>query len=191
MFYKNKTQESYQATAEEYARKVADLAPKASIQAFASLLPSHAKMIDIGSVTGIDFCPNLIDIAKQTAPAADFFVMDIEHLTFSPDSFDGAWAASSLLHIPKNKMLTVLQTIHTILKDKGYFYLSVKQGKGEVLEKDMRYEGDFEKFWSYYEEEELTRLLESAHFNILDFGYIERRHDYQSHPFFRVVCQKG
>lgn len=204
MTYKSITKESYQATADEFAQNVSELAPVTSIEKFIKLLPSRAKIIDIGcgsgrdakifterglKVVGIDFCSNLIDIAKTVAPMAEFHVMDIEMLSFPPCSFDGAWAASSIVHIPKKVIPAVLKKIHSILKEKGCFYISLKKGSGEVLEKDSRY-GDFEKFWSFFEEDELKNFLQEAKFNIIEFASVEKHHPYQTHPSVRVFCQK-
>jgi len=203
--YKTITQESYQATAKEFTQNVADLAPIESINRFVAYLPSGGKILDIGcgsgrdskifcdkgfQTVGIDFSSNLLEIAKKKAPGAEFHLMDIEKLQFPPASFDGAWACHSLLHIPKKGLPAVLQAIHALLKEKGTFYLTFKKGLGEVLEKDLRY-GDYEKFWSYYDEEELKQLLESAHFTLLSFELVETHHAYQTHPAFRIYCQKS
>lgn len=203
--YKETTKASYQATAKEFAQNVADLAPIGSIGKFIKLLPSEAKIIDIGcgsgrdakiftnagmDVLGIDFCPNLIEIAEAYAPLANFQLMDIETMNLPPATFNGAWAACSLGHIPKNMILDVLKQIHILLKEHGYFYLALKKGTGEVLEKDARYSGNHQKFWSFFAESELKNYLESARFKILDFKIIEKEYDYQTHPAFRIFCQK-
>lgn len=204
MLYKSITKESYQATAEEFSHKVADLAPMGSIERFSKLLPPKANIIDIGCgsgrdakifsdngfhVLGIDYSSNLIDIAQRHAPLAEFHIMDIEEMAFNPSSFDGAWAAHSLCHIPKNNILHVLETIHTLLKEGGYFSMTVKEGSNEVLEKDARY-GDYEKFWSYYELEELKQLLQAAKFKILECNIVEKQAAYLTHNAIRAFCQK-
>lgn len=203
--YKEATKASYQATAKEFAQRVADLAPIGSIEKFIKLLPSKAKIIDIGcgsgrdakiftnaeiDVLGIDFCSNLIEIAEAYAPLANFQLMDIETINLPSATFDGAWAACSLGHIPKNKILNVLNKIHILLKEHGYFYLALKKGTGEILEKDLRYAGNHQKFWSFFEEDELKNYLENAGFKVLDFKMIEKEYDYQTHPAFRIFCQK-
>src|SRR5689334_15154974 len=133
--YKKVNKESYEITAQEFALKVKDLAPTHSIERFIKLLPPKAKIIDIGcgsgrdaklftdkgvTVLGIDFSPNLIAIAKNKAPLAEFQLMDIEAMNFPADSFDAAWAGCSLGHIPKKRVSEVIQKIHSFLKDRGY-----------------------------------------------------------------------
>lgn len=198
------TKESYEATAKEFMHNVADLAPMESIQKFINFLPAEAKIIDIGcgsgrdakiftenglSVLGIDFSQNLINIAKNNAPSAEFQIMDIETMTFTPSLFDGAWAGCALSHISKKILPSVLQNIHSLLKANGYFYLTVKKGVGEGLEEDLRY-GNFEKFWSFFEEDELANYVRSANFKIVDCCIVQKKFKYQTHPCIRIFCQK-
>jgi ubiquinone/menaquinone biosynthesis C-methylase UbiE len=204
MLNKEITKESYQTTAKEFARNVANMAPLESIEKFITLLPPNAKILDIGcgsgrdakiftdngaNVLGIDFSSQLLDIAKTHAPRAEFLLMDIETLNLPAASFDGAWAACSLGHIPKSGISSTLKQIRLLLKENGYFYLALKQGSGELLENDLRYEGNPQKFWAYYEEGELQHLLQESGFKILDFKTIEKQFPYQTHRAFRVFCQ--
>ncbi|TAL64016.1 MAG: class I SAM-dependent methyltransferase [Legionella sp.] len=203
--FKKITQESYQATAQEFARNVNELAPTGSIEKFINLLPAKAKILDLGcgsgrdaklfselgaSVLGIDFSSNLIDIAKQHAPLAEFQVMDMEAMSLPAASFDGVWSACSLGHISKKLFPNVLQNIHQLLKDHGYFYLALKRGTGETLAQDSRYEGDIKKFWAYYEEDELKNILQQAQFKVLEFEAVAKHHHYLTHDAFRIFCQK-
>lgn len=203
---KETTRESYQATAAAFARNVAELAPTGSIEKFINFLPLNAKIIDIGcgsgrdaklfsdmgaEVLGIDFSSNLISIAQQYAPSAQFQVMDMETMSFPEASFDGAWAACSLGHLPKKSLPAMLKKIHSLLAEQGYLYLALKKGSGEVLENDSRYGSDVKKFWSYYEEDELKDRLQEAHFEILEFATVAINHYYQTHPAFRIFCRKS
>lgn len=204
MSFKETTLASYQATAEQFALNVAELAPFESIERFCKLLPTKARIIDIGcgtgrdakvfsekglSVVGIDLCPNMIKLAKAHAPLADFRRMDIEAMSFPEASFDGAWAGASLLHIPKNTISVVLDSIYLMLKPQGIFYLTLREGIGEELQTDLRY-GDFKKFWAFYEQNELNEVVKSSGFTILESCIIEKRFAYQQGPSIRIFCQK-
>lgn len=170
----DKTLNSYNLTAEAYAQNVGSLHPVEAGKQFVQMLPSNGLVLDLGCgpgrdakvfteqglrVMGIDFSTEMIALARQSAPIAHFEVMEMETLTFLSGMFDGVWASASLLHMPKNKFSLVLAQIHRVLKHRGIFYLSLKEGKGEGLEPDTRY-GGLEKFWSYFECEELTHLLQ-------------------------------
>lgn len=204
MSYKEITRESYEATAEAFAVKVAQLAPINSIKKFVGLLPPKANIIDIGcgsgrdakiftdfglEVIGIDFSASMLQYAQKHAPLAKFQVMDIESLSFPAASFDGAWAGCVFNHISKKKIPAVLSKLNLILKSNGYFYITVKKGVGEVLEKDTRY-GDFEKFWTYFEEGELKKMIEESGFAILELSTVEKQFSYQTHDVLRAFCQK-
>jgi SAM-dependent methyltransferase len=207
MSYKTATQKSYQSTANEFAANVADLAPVESIEKFIKLMPRHAKMIDIGcgsgrdakifsekgiAVLGIDFCSELIEIAKAHAPLAEFQLLDIEEACFPADSFDGAWACCSLQHLPKKTLPMILAKIHSFLKPRAVFYLTLKKGSGEVFEKDLRYKEAPEKFWAFYEEEELREMVQSAAFTLRECCTVHKESAaYQIHPTIRLFCQKG
>ena len=132
----------------------------------------------------------MIEAAKQNAPHCSFYVMDIENLVFPPESFDGAWANCSLLHLPKRNILPVLQKIHAILKSRGSLYLSVKQSTiDESFEPDSRY-GNLKKHWSFFESDELIQLLKSAKFQIVDVIVVNKESDYHTHSMIKILAEK-
>jgi len=202
---KETTKQSYEMTAKVFSQNVAHLAPSESIEKFIALLPPQPKIIDIGcgsgrdakiftekgiDVLGVDFSSHLLEIAKEHAPLARFELMDIEKLDLPEASFDGVWAACSLLHISKQEFPSVLKQIHSLLKKEGSLYLTLKKGVGERLEKDTRYDGNPEKFWSYFEEDELRNLIQTAKFKILELTTVEKNDAYQTHQALRVFCRK-
>ena len=204
MSYKEITINSYQATAEAYAKNVADLAPLTSIERFVQFLSGKGTVLDLGcgsgrdtkllsekglQVTGIDLSTNMLKIAKKSAPLAHFEMMDVEALEMAHDSLDGVWAGCTLSHIPKKILPSVLHQIHTLLKPGGTFYLTLRHGSKEGLEKDTRYEGSPEKYWAYYEEEEIQKLLHA--FRVLECCPVFKAHPaYQTVSCLRLFCQK-
>jgi len=199
------TLNSYEVSALQYAKNTEHLHPEEQAQKFLGMLPRPAKIIDIGcgpgrdakifsamnlDVVGIDFSSKMIEVAKENLPSCSFHVMDIESLKFPPETFNGAWANCSLLHIPKKNIPRVLHKIYQILKQKGFLYISVKQNSiDEILAQDFRY-GGLEKFWSFFEQDELTNLLSNAGFFILDTLIFNKNNDYQTHPLISVFAQK-
>lgn len=200
------TLNSYNASASHYAKNTLDLHPAEEARKFIDKLPPQAKIIDIGcgpgrdakafsdhgfEVIGIDFSSKMIETARQNALNVSFSVMDIEKLHFPLEFFDGAWASCALLHISKQNIATVLQNIHAILKPKGCFYLSVKQSHiGEAFEKDARY-GGLEKYWSFYEQEELITLLTHTGFKIIDILIADKKTEYHTHPLIKIFAEKS
>lgn len=199
------TLNSYEISSSQYEKNTADLHPKEEADRFMKMLPSRAKIIDIGcgpgrdakifsdhgfNVIGIDFSSKMVEAAKQHAPLASFNVMDIENLVFPPASFDGAWANCVLLHLPKRNIPSVLEKIHASLNPTGFFYLSAKKSEiGESFESDSRY-GELKKHWSFFEPDELVNLLHSANFKIVDSEVVNKNSDYHTHPMIKIFAQK-
>lgn len=44
------------------------------------------------------------------------------------EKYDGIWACSSILHLPKNELKTVFEKMLTALKENGWIYTSFKYG---------------------------------------------------------------
>src|SRR3989338_7458860 len=106
---------------------------RSEFEQFKTLLP-HGKVLDIGcgggrdallfvpsryNYVGIDFSREMLEQAQRSAPNAIFVQMDMYALNFVPYTFDGFWAAASLLHIPKTKTPLVLREIHRVTKTGG------------------------------------------------------------------------
>ena len=200
---RNQTRKSYESSALDYARNVEGLHPHKEAERFLSLIPSGGTIIDIGCgsgrdvkkfsergfrVTGIDFSPSMIEIAKRNAPKATFKNIDMHSLDLE-DTFDAAWANASLLHISKARFLEVLEKIYSILSDDGLFYIKMKQGSHEGIEIDARYD-NLPKFFSYFEEDELKEVLREAGFELLDVFTTGKESSYQTHPYVHAFCKK-
>lgn len=93
------------------------------------------------NVLAIDGCQALLNFAKQhkhmliTWQYADFYFLN-QLQWYS--SFTGIWACASLLHLPLEMIIQVMQeNIHRLVKD-GIFYASFKYGDNERI-KDGRF----------------------------------------------------
>lgn len=141
---------------------------------FLSLLPKNATVLDIGcgggvktryiadrgyDVTGVDFSDGMIAIAKRELPDLDFDVIDIYDLDSYPKTFDGIFAQAVLLHIPKARVMEVLEKMKNKLHTGGLLYIGVKSVKDDGVEEGVTRENDYgyeyERFFSYFSIEEL------------------------------------
>jgi ubiquinone/menaquinone biosynthesis C-methylase UbiE len=176
------TRDAYNKTAQTYSNLALHLHPKTCADLFLKSIPPEGTILDIGcgsgrdakifsevgyKITGIDFSSEMIKIAKEAAPKATFIEADIQELNFPSQSFNGIWANASLLHIQKNNLKSVLLKIHSLLKDDGIFYMSVKKGNSEYFGHDKRYtENKVYKFWSFYEPDEIADILKENGFDV-------------------------
>lgn len=132
-------------------------------------------LLDEGlEVLGLDISRNMIEQAKKKAPKAKYIVGDMTKLTFRANSFDGVWARASLLHIPKQKVETVLKNIAKVLKPQGIFYLALKEGEGEREIEQERYGRKVNRFFSFFQEEEIAKLIEQSGFEVLSVEHFKK-----------------
>lgn len=113
-------------------------------------------------ISGIDVSHPLIEQARTLCPTTSFQVASVYALPFHDTTFDGAWAAASLLHLPKNRLLEALSEISRILTDNGQLAVIFKQGSGEGLEE--RKHGL--RYFAYYSQDELCEYLRWAGFEV-------------------------
>jgi hypothetical protein len=66
--------------------------------------------------------------------------------------YDGIWACASLLHVPKLRFDSVIVKIFSALRKGGSFYMSLKEGVGELRSQDGR-------LFSLYEKDEVEEVL--------------------------------
>lgn len=180
MNYKLETKRTYNTFADDFESKFkihAQQYLKKEMRKFLELLSPKSKILDIGSgpgdhallfqnqgheITCIDLSEEMIKKCKENGLNAQ--LMDFENLEFPENSFDGIWACTSLLHIPKENLGKILKQISQIMKPQGIFFLGMKQGNGECFNIQDRYPGT-KRWFSLYTNEELRKYLE-PHFKI-------------------------
>ncbi len=142
---------------------------------FSEALFQGARVLDLGcgpgvetkklsmkgfDVQGFDLSEGLLQIAREKLPFATFLQGDmLKRFPYADNFFDGVFAKASLLHVPKEKMDGVFDEIYRILKPNGILHIAVKQGSDEkeVVENDYGYE--YERFFSYWQPDELNNLF--------------------------------
>ena len=176
-----KTIKTYEKLAGDYYETHFDINEIKNIADFFIQNLKGQKILDVGSgpgrdakyfsehgleVTGIDLSSNFVKMASQNAPRAKFIQMDMRHLDFPENTFDGIWACASFLHVPKEDAKNTLLGFREILKPSGLIYLSVKRGNGEKFIERVEYKGRV-KFFVFYTQDEFKNLIESCNFKIL------------------------
>ncbi|MEL7460090.1 MAG: class I SAM-dependent methyltransferase [Pseudomonadota bacterium] len=167
------TMRVYAAQAEVYATKFPG-GDDPHLERFLDVLPKGARILDLGCGPGKaaarmmargfaalawDASPEFVAWARDTygvqAEVAEFSALD------GLAEFDAIYANFSLLHAPKGQMPAHLARIATALTPGGRFHVGTKTGTGEKRDALGR-------FYAYYEDAELTGLLEHAGF-IVDY----------------------
>ncbi|MFA6909143.1 MAG: class I SAM-dependent methyltransferase [Patescibacteria group bacterium] len=150
---------------------------------FLSYLKQGSHVLDVGcgsglgsaflvhhgmNVEGFDVSEKMIELAKQHVPQGIFWVGDMLDLGGKAKTYDAAYLKAVLLHSPKNQTGSILSLLRKRLRAGAYVYVAVKRTKDveeEILKEDD-YGYQYERFFSYYTEEEMDQLLLSAGFEI-------------------------
>jgi len=153
---------------------------------FLSFLPKNADVLDIGcaggnktnyikqkgfEIEGVDFSESMIEEAKKRFPNIHFELWDVYKIDRYPKKFNAIFCEAVLLHIPKEEFLVVLKKIISRLNNNGILHIALKKMKENGIEEEIKKENDYgfnyERFFSYFNEEELRSYFKEAGLEIL------------------------
>lgn len=171
-----KLKDTYNKIAEDYTKDHAkDTWDDDFIDYFSKELFSGARILDLGcgpgtdavklakkglKVYGFDLSEELLKIASKQLPEGIFTQGDmLERFPYEDDFFDGVFAKASLLHIPRTKIEEVLKEILRVLKRNGVLHITVKKGTGEREVRGNDYGYEYERFFSYWQPEEIKNIF--------------------------------
>ena len=122
---------------------------------FLQLLPESASILDFGCGSGRDtkyFLEKGYQVvatdgsAELCRLASSFTGIKVKEMLFQEldeiGVYDGIWACSSILHLPKQELLPVIRKMCIALKDNGVIYTSFKYSNFDG-ERNVRYFTDF------------------------------------------------
>jgi len=176
-----KTIDAYNRLAKEYDGETIDFwksFPESFISRFAELI--DGRVLNIGSGPGrdglllrkeglevvcLDASEEMVRLSSEQG--LESVAGDFNNLPFPDGAFGGVWAYTSLLHIPKAEVAQPLAEIKRVLKNDGIFALGMIEGGEELYYESS---GMKEPRWfSFYTQEELEKLLHKNGFEILYF----------------------
>lgn len=145
----NKVEKIYNKSAERYGQKFSK--PVECLNYFLKLLPSNAKILDVGcgvgvnadhassmgfNVVGIDSSVKMLELATKRNFRVDYRLCDMRNFK-SNQKFDGIIASYSLIHIPKNDIILVFKNLCSMLNVGGILYISIHTGKSDEIFLDI------------------------------------------------------
>ncbi len=162
----NETLDFYDKNAETFANGTADIDFSEMQNIFLSELPVGATILDFGcgsgrdtkyflqkgyKVAALDGSEKLCRIAEEKTgiPVVQMDFNDFDE----QDLYDGIWACSSILHLPKQELRSVLIHMEKALHNGGIIYTSFKYGDFSGM-RNGRYFTDFaeDSFTTFVEE---------------------------------------
>lgn len=177
-----KTIKTYDSLAKEYDKETSgfwEQFPKTFFNKFIQL-NGKTRVLNIGSgpgrdglilrnagldVTCLDASKSMIKLSTECG--LNSVLGDFNSLPFQSGEFDGVWAYTSLLHVPKSEVVIPLSEINRVLKFKGIFGAGFIEGDSESYKENL---GVGKPRWfSYYKKEELENLLNNNGFKVVYF----------------------
>ena len=151
----NKTLDFYNKNAENFVSGTVSVDFKQTQDKFLNRLKPNGYILDFGCGSGRDtkyflksgFQVDAIDGSSDLCKiASEYTGLEVKQMLFqeldSIGKYDGIWACSSILHLPKKELKLVLRKMGTALKENGIIYTSFKYGEFEG-ERNGRYFTDF------------------------------------------------
>lgn len=192
------TIETYNQLAETYDQETTDFwdkFPHTIIDKFVEY--TKGKVLDVGSGPGrdglllqnkgldvvcLDASMKMVKLSEGRGLKS--VVGDFNNLPFENESFDGVWAYTSLLHVPKSEVSKAFSEIKRVLKANGVFGLGLVEGETELYRESS--EMNQLRWFSFYKKEEIEKILSDFGFEILSFKEFKPA----SKNYFNYICRK-
>ena len=151
----NNTINYYNQNAENFIANTQNADMHSTQEGFLRLLDANTSILDFGCGSGRDtkyflekgYQVAAIDGSAELCRLAGSFTgIKVKEMLFQEldeiGVYDGIWACSSILHLPKQELLPVIRKMCIALKDNGVIYTSFKYSNFEG-ERNGRYFTDF------------------------------------------------
>lgn len=196
----NGTIRAYNAIHELYDAETRDFwqrFPQETVKKFASLLPGK-EIVDLGSgpgrdavilkemglfVTCVDGSERMIEMTKKLGFKS--ILADLRTLELEKDSFSGAWAYSSLIHLPFDEARKLLEKVYISLKKDGLLFLGLIEGDGN--ETTSVAGSDYKRYFEYYSRGKLEALITGIPFKI----FYESTFQPGNHVYLHYILKKN
>lgn len=166
----NNTLSYYNQNAEQFVSGTVSVDFSETQNRFINQLPSGATILDFGCGSGRDtkyfidqgFKVEATDGSEELCKKASKYTgIEVKCMLFQEldehKKYDGIWACSSILHLPKAELKPVLVKMLEALKDDGIIYTSFKYSEFEGI-RNGRYFTDFtiETFSDFIKDSDMT-----------------------------------
>jgi len=175
-----------QLTMDSYARIAAKRAAthnkpsfwEKEFEKYRALLPS-GKVLDAGcgsgrdalmftpagyDYVGVDLSQEMLAQARLAAPNAAFQQMDLYRFKFGDSSFDGFWAAASLIHAPRDRVDLMLYELQRVTRNNGVGFIAMKEGYGTRRSEN----GDDKRVYTLYEQDEFAHIINTTGLKVIE-----------------------
>ncbi len=198
---RDKTTESYDKLASEYhASRIGKLPSQAQLDDFVSLVHAPARVLDIGSGTGqdiaylskkystegIEISKRMVEISKLESPNSNIMHGDIVSTNIGENKYKGIWSRDAIHHVHEDQLDGVFEKISKALVEGGIFYCIVREGQGQIEEKEQKNYGTMERFYHLFTPTELISRAEKAGLELVKIDHSKRSHKWLVGVFKKI-----
>jgi SAM-dependent methyltransferase len=133
-------------------------------------------------VTCLDASEEMVKICESKGLKS--VVGDFTKLPFEDKSFDGVWAYTSLLHVPKSDISKSFMEINRILKGGGILGIGLIEGDFDGYRESSGV--NMPRWFAFYEKDEIESILEKCGFEVFYFETFKPG----SKNYLNYVCKK-
>jgi 2-polyprenyl-3-methyl-5-hydroxy-6-metoxy-1,4-benzoquinol methylase len=150
-------------------------------------LPRGASVLDLGCgggqdaqvlrrkgyrVVGMDLTAAFLRVAREAAPSIPFVRADMRELPFQAASFDGVWAAASLIHLPKADATRVLRALCLLANPGATLAATLTYGTKSGLLANGWMPG---RYFARWKKDELALALRRAGWRVLSLRVVSNQ----------------
>ncbi len=198
---RDKTTESYDKLASEYhASRIGKLPSQEQLDDFISLVHAPARVLDIGSGTGQDIAylstkystegleisKRMVEISKLESPNSNIMHGDISTKNIGVNKYKGIWSRDAIHHLHEDQLDAVFLKISKALVEGGIFYCIVREGEGQIEEKEEKSYGTMERFYHLFTPTELISRAEKAGLELVKIDHSKRSHKWLVGVFRKI-----
>jgi trans-aconitate methyltransferase len=166
-----------------------------------NLIPSHARVLDLGCgpgipfdsylvdsghiVTGIDISALHIEEAKKNVPTGTFIKGDFSEYQFD-EKFNAIASFYAIFHIPREEHKALFEKMHNLLEPKGIILVTLGTSGTEGVEE--KWLSSTQMAWSQYTPEEYKKIISEVGFKIIESDFEGKPGDDEYH--FWLMAEK-
>lgn len=124
-------------------------------------------------ILGTDLAPNMIQLAKQNNPQAEFQLLDCREILSLNRKFDAVMCGFAFPYLSKEEVVKFIRDAAQILNPGGVIYISTMEDDYSKSGMRKGSTGD-EMFMHFHEADYLTKALEETGFRIIDLQRLKQ-----------------
>jgi 2-polyprenyl-3-methyl-5-hydroxy-6-metoxy-1,4-benzoquinol methylase len=119
-------------------------------------------------IEAIDAAPNMVKLAKENNPAANFTIMDCREISKLNERFDAIICGFCMPYLSREDCNKLISDCSFLLHNGGILYFSTIEGDYNNSGYETNSSGEFKMYVYYHEESYLQEELEKNNFKLED-----------------------